>query len=78
MANGTKAKTSVAFQELGHVLGAKPPKALGNLPAADLKDLTERIEAALVEHQATMAQAEESIISSTPRALRGTIRKVLG
>ena len=78
MATGTKAKTSIAYQQLSKTLGAKPPKALDDLPAADLKHLNEQIAQALAEHQQTMEQAENSIIESAPRALRGTIRKLLG
>lgn len=78
MANGTKAKTSVAYQQLAETLGAKPPKALDKLPAADLKHLTEQIEAARLEHEATMQAAENSIIESAPRPLRGSVRRILG
>ena len=78
MAAGTKAKTSIAYQQLSKTLGTKPPKALDDLPAADLKHLNEQVEQALAEHQETVEQAENSIIDSAPRPLRGTIRKLLG
>ncbi|MFT4048347.1 MAG: hypothetical protein QM648_00740 [Solirubrobacterales bacterium] len=72
------AKTSLAFQQLSKTLGAKPPKALDALPAADVKHLNEQVEEALARHQETMQQAENSIIEQAPRALRGTVRKILG
>lgn len=78
MANGSKAKTSAAHQQLSETLGTKAPKALDELPAADLKHLTQQIEQAREEHQETMRQAEQSIIEMAPRPLRGTVRKVLG
>lgn len=78
MATTTTAKTPAALQDLSKVLGAKPPKALGELPAADLSHLTEQIETALAHHQETVEQAEDSIINSAPRPLRGTIRKIFG
>lgn len=83
MASTTKAKsptakTPAAFQDLAKTLGAKPPKALAELPEADLAHLIEQIETSLLHHQETVEQAEESIINSAPRPLRGTIRKIFG
>jgi hypothetical protein len=78
MATATTNKTSLAFQQLSKTLGAKPPKALDELPAKDLQDLTDKVAAALVEHQESMVQAELSIVDQAPRALRGTVRKILG
>lgn len=78
MATTTKAKTPVAFQDLAKTLGAKPPKALADLPAADLSHLARQIDTALAHHQETVEQAEQSIIDSAPRPLRGTIRKIFG
>lgn len=78
MATATKNKTSLAYQQLSKTLGVKPPKKLDDLPAADLKHLNEQIEMALTRHQETMDQAQNSIIESAPRALRSTVRKILG
>jgi predicted negative regulator of RcsB-dependent stress response len=78
MATASTNKTSIAYQQLSKTLGAKPPKALDELPAKDLQDLTTKVEAALVEHQEAMVQAELSIVDHAPRALRGTVRRVLG
>jgi predicted negative regulator of RcsB-dependent stress response len=78
MATAATNKTSLAFQHLSKTLNAKPPKALDELPTKDLQDLTDKVEAALVEHEAAMAQAENSIVDQAPRALRGTVRKLLG
>lgn len=78
MASNSNAKTSVAFQHLGETLGAKPPKGLAALPAADLKHLTEQIGNSLEHHQNSMAEAEETIINQAPKPLRGTVRKILG
>jgi predicted negative regulator of RcsB-dependent stress response len=78
MATAATNKTSLAFQQLSKTLGAKPPKALDELPARDLQDLTAKTEAALAEHEAAMVQAENSIVDQAPRALRGTVRKLLG
>ncbi|MBJ7355680.1 MAG: hypothetical protein JHC98_12720 [Thermoleophilaceae bacterium] len=78
MATAATNKTSIAFQQLSKTLGAKPPKALDELPARDLQDLTTKVEAALVQHQEAMVQAELSIVDQAPRALRGTVRKILG
>ena len=78
MATAATNKTSLAYQQLSKTLGAKPPKALDDLPAKDLQDLNARVAAALVEHQDAMAQAELSIVDQAPRALRGTVRKILG
>ncbi len=78
MATAPKTKTSLAYQQLSHTLGVKPPKKLDELPAANLKHLNEQIEAALAQHQETIEQAENSIIESAPRALRSTVRKILG
>lgn len=78
MATAAANKTSLAFQQLSKTLDAKPPKALDELPAKDLQDLTKKVEAALVQHEDAMIQAENSIIDQAPRALRGTVRKLLG
>ena len=78
MATAAANKTSLAFQQLTKTLGAKPPKALDELPAKDLQDLTAKVDAALVQHQDAMIQAELSIVEQAPRALRGTVRKILG
>jgi hypothetical protein len=71
-------KTSLAYQQLSKTLGAKPPKALDDLPAKDLQDLVDKVEAAYADHKESVAQAEDSIINSAPRPLRGTVRKILG
>jgi predicted negative regulator of RcsB-dependent stress response len=78
MATAATNKTSLAFQQLSKTLGAKPPKALDDLPAKDLQDLNAKSAAALLEHQNAMVQAENSIVDQAPRALRGTVRKILG
>jgi hypothetical protein len=78
MATAATNKTSLAFQQLSKTLGAKPPRALDELPARDLQDLNTKVEAALIEHQDAMVQAELSIVDQAPRALRGTVRKILG
>lgn len=78
MATATSTKTSLAYQELSKTLGAKPPKALDKLPAAQVKDLNEKVKAALVQHEATITEAENSIVEQAPRALRSTVRKILG
>ncbi len=78
MATTTKAKTSAAYQQLAKTLGAKPPRTLDKLPARDLQRLDAQINGALVTHQETVAQAEESIVNQAPRPLRGTVRKILG
>lgn len=78
MATAAKPKTSIAYQQLGKTLGAKPPKALDDLAAADVADLNKKVEAALAQHEATIAEAENSIVDQAPRALRGTVRKILG
>lgn len=78
MATAAANKTSLAFQQLTKTLGAKPPKALDELPAKDLQDLTAKVDAALIQHQDAMIQAELSIVEQAPRALRGTVRKILG
>lgn len=74
----TASKTSLAYQQLSKTLGAKPPKALDDLPAKDLQDLNAKVEAAYAEHKDSIVQAEDSIINSAPRPLRGTVRKILG
>jgi hypothetical protein len=78
MATAAANKTSLAYQQLSKTLGVKPPKALDDLPAKDLQDLTAKTAAALVRHQDAMAQAENSIVDQAPRALRGTVRRILG
>ena len=78
MATAATNKTSLAYQQLSKTLGSKPPKALDELPAKDLQDLNAKVEAALVEHQDAMVQAELSIVDQAPRALRGTVRRILG
>jgi len=78
MATAATNKTSLAFQQLSKTLGAKPPKALDELPAKNLQDLNAKIELAYVKHQEAVAAAEDSIINSAPRPLRGTVRKILG
>lgn len=78
MASAATNKTSLAFQQLSKTLGAKPPKALDALPAKDLQDLTDKTAAALADHEAAMLEAENSIVDQAPRALRGTVRKLLG
>jgi hypothetical protein len=78
MATTPKVKSSQALQQLTETLGAKPPKALGQLPAEDLQHLNEQIVTAQELHQETVEQAEQSIINSAPRPLRGTVRKILG
>lgn len=76
MSSKPKGKPSSEMQELAKVLGSKPPKALGELPDADLRHLTEQIEQSLNYHQESVAQAEASIVNSAPRPLRGTIRRI--
>lgn len=78
MATAAKAKTSIAYQQLSKTLGAKPPKALDELPAANLAHLNAQVEKALAQHEATILEAENSIVDHAPRALRGTVRKILG
>jgi arginine/ornithine N-succinyltransferase beta subunit len=78
MASSPKAKSSPAFQQLTETLGSKPSKGLAELPAEDLQHLNEQIMTAQAQHQETLEQAEQSIINSAPRPLRGTVRKVLG
>lgn len=78
MATAATNKTSLAFQQLSKTLGAKPPRALDELPAKNLQDLNDKAAAALVEHQHAMEDAENSIVDQAPRALRGTVRKLLG
>lgn len=78
MASAATNKTSIAFQQLSKTLGAKPPKALDELPAKDLQDLNAKTAAALAEHEDAMVKAETSIVDQAPRALRGTVRKLLG
>ncbi|MBJ7458784.1 MAG: hypothetical protein JHD02_06335 [Thermoleophilaceae bacterium] len=78
MASPATNKTSIAFQQLSKTIGAKPPKALDELPAKNLQDLNDKVEAALQRHQETMVSAENSIVDQAPRALRGTVRKLLG
>ena len=78
MATPATKKTSLAFQQLAKTLDAKPPRALDELPARDLQDLTTKTVAALAEHEAAMVRAENSIVDQAPRALRGTVRKLLG
>jgi len=78
MATAAKTKTSIAYQQLSKTLGAKPPKALDELAAADLAHLNEQVQAALAQHEATITEAENSIVDQAPRALRGTVRKILG
>lgn len=76
MATTAKPKTPNAFKALTDTLGSKPPKALAELPEADLLHLSDQVEQALAHHQESVATAEESIINSAPRPLRGTIRKI--
>jgi hypothetical protein len=78
MATTATNKTSLAFQQLSKTLGAKPPKALDELPARDLQDLNTKVAAAAADHEASMIEAENSIVDQAPRALRGTVRKILG
>jgi hypothetical protein len=78
MATAPTNKTSLAFQQLSKTLGAKPPKALDELPAKDVQDLNAKVEAAAADHEEAMVQAENSIVDHAPRALRGTVRKILG
>lgn len=78
MATAATIKTSLAYQQLSKTLDAKPPKALDELPVGDLQDLTKKVEAALVQHEEAMVQAEYSIVDHAPRALRGTVRRLLG
>ncbi|MGK2877832.1 MAG: hypothetical protein ACSLFF_04570 [Solirubrobacterales bacterium] len=78
MASAATNKTSIAFQQLSKTLGAKPPKALDELPARDLQDLNKKVEAAMLEHEEAVIQAENSIVDQVPRALRGTVRRILG
>ena len=78
MASPATNKTSLAFQQLSKSLDAKPPKALDELPAHDLQDLNAKVDAALAQHEEAMVQAENSIVDHAPRALRGTVRRLLG
>ncbi|MGH2960366.1 MAG: hypothetical protein ACRDKE_12225 [Solirubrobacterales bacterium] len=78
MATAAANKTSIAFQQLSKTLGAKPPKALDELPAKNLQDLNSKVMAAAADHQDAMIQAENSIVDQAPRALRGTVRRILG
>jgi len=78
MATAATNKTSLAYQQLSKTLGAKPPKALDELPAKDLQDLATKVTAAGADHHEAMVEAENSIVDQAPRALRGTVRKILG
>jgi hypothetical protein len=78
MATTSSPKPSAAFNELGKTLGSKPPKGLAKLSAADLKHLNQQIAQSLEHHQASMAEAEETIINQAPKPLRKTVRKILG
>lgn len=78
MATAIKSKTSAAYQQLAETLGSTPPRALDKLPAADLKHLNEQIQGSMVHHQEAMEAAETSVVNAAPRALRGTVRKLLG
>lgn len=78
MASATKTKTSAAYRQLAETLGSTPPLALDKLPAAELKHLNEQIQESMVHHQEAMEEAETSVINAAPRALRGTVRRLLG
>jgi hypothetical protein len=77
MATSSK-KTSLAYQQLSKTLGAKPPAELDTLAAADLKQLADAVDVAYANHMQAMGEAEESIINTAPRPLRGAVRKILG
>ena len=78
MATAPKSKTSIAYLQLSKTLGAKPPKALDDLPAKNLQDLNEKVAASLAAHKDSIEEAENSIVQHAPRPLRGTVRKILG
>ncbi|MGH2905325.1 MAG: hypothetical protein ACRDKI_00985 [Solirubrobacterales bacterium] len=72
------AKTKRGYDDLKAVTGTTPPAELNQLSAADLTDLTARVQRALDGHAAAIADAEEKLVNMAPRPLRGTVRKILG
>jgi hypothetical protein len=72
------AKTKKAFDELGKLIGGKPPAELDTLAADELKRLNVLVESALERHQAAMIEAEDNVVNLAPRLMRGTVRKLLG
>jgi hypothetical protein len=67
-----------SFKELSELLGGDPPKEFNNLPATELARFVELLSESIDLHEASIAKAEDDVISMAPRPLRGTVRRALG
>lgn len=71
-------KPKKAFTELADVIGVEPPAEFNGLKADELEALTRMLTSSIELHEASIAEAEESVVKLAPRPLRGTVRKMLG
>jgi hypothetical protein len=63
---------------LARALGARPPKGVGSLPAADRKRLAELIERARAEQDAAVDEATRRALGQIPWPARRAVKKLLG
>lgn len=71
-------KPKKAFNELAEVLGSDPPAEFNELKADELQTLARILGESIDLHEASIHEAEESVVRLAPRPLRGTARKMLG
>jgi hypothetical protein len=71
-------KPKKAYSELAETLGDDPPEEFNKLSAENLATLNRLLAESIDLHEASIAKAEDDVISMAPRPLRGTVRKMLG
>ena len=76
-----KTKQAIAHKrldEIGRLIGARPPAQLARLTNDQLGELARLVRESQEIHEAAVAEAEQNVAHIAPRPLRGTIRRLMG